>query len=96
MNRDDGLARPWRSRAGGRTGGDGFAQGVWPGLHGAVSFAGKVLGVSVSGSSQLVDSGDGWCVTLYAPAKTGFVSWCQTIAVTFEFDGNVVTDVTME
>ncbi len=59
---------------------------------GVVAFAGKVDGASVSGSSQLVNDGEGWEVTLYAP-KAGF---CATFAVTLETDEQkVVTDVTI-
>ena len=47
---------------------------------GAVAFAGKVGGASVSGSSQLVNDGEGWKVTLYAPAKGTFAGFCRTLA----------------
>ena len=78
---------------------------------GAVAFAGKVGGASVSGSSQLVwvESGhagrvtlpDGWVVTLYAPpkgtAKPPFAGWCETLAVDLVLgDQNVVTAVTLQ
>ena len=68
---------------------------------GVVSFAGKVGGASVSGSSQLVNDGNGWKVTLYAPpkptAKPPFEGWCETFAVTLAIDdANVVTDVTLD
>ena len=69
---------------------------------GAVSFSGKINGVSVSGSSQLVwvESGhagretlpDGWVVTLYAP-KVGF---CATFAIKLTTDENGDMVVTME
>ena len=62
-----------------------------------VAFAGKVEGASVSGSSQLVNDGEGWKVTLYAPpkptAKPPFAGFCKTFAVTLTIDANVVTDV---
>ena len=62
--------------------------------NGAVSFAGKVEGVSVSGSSQLVCDGDAWKVTLYAPPKGAFKGFSETFAVTLTFDeANAVTDV---
>ena len=62
--------------------------------NGAVSFAGKVEGVSVSGSSQLVCDGDAWKVTLYAPPKGAFAGFSETFAVTLTFDeANAVTDV---
>jgi hypothetical protein len=65
---------------------------------GAVAFAGKIGGASVSGSSQLVKTEDGWQVTLYAPpkatAKPPFDGFCETFAVTLTVDdANVVTDV---
>ena len=63
---------------------------------GAVAFAGKVGGASVSGSSQLVNDGEGWKVTLYAPAKGTFAGFCRTLAVTLTIgDQMVVTDVTV-
>jgi len=67
---------------------------------GVVSFAGKVGGASVSGSSQLVNGGDGWKVTLYASpkptAKPPFDGFCETFAVTLTVDdANVVTDVSL-
>ena len=68
---------------------------------GVVAFAGMVDGVKVSGSSQLVDDGKGWKVTLYAPpkptAKPPFDGWCETLAVTLTTNAqNVVTDVGVE
>ena len=61
---------------------------------GAVSFAGKVEGVSVSGSTQLVWNGEGWQVTLYAPPKGAFEGFSETLAVTLTVDDtNAVTDV---
>ncbi len=74
---------------------------------GVVSFAGKLDGTSVSGSSQLVwvESGhvgrvtlpDGWVVTLYAPQKGTFKGYNETIAVTLTLDAqNIVSDVTVE
>jgi hypothetical protein len=66
---------------------------------GVVSFAGKVGGVSVSGSSQLVYGENGWQVTLYAPpkpkAKPAFEGWCKTFAVTLTFDANVAIGATL-
>ena len=63
---------------------------------GAVAFAGKVGGASVSGSSQLVNDGEGWKVTLYAPAKGTFAGFCRTLAVTLTLDApNIVKDVTI-
>ena len=63
---------------------------------GVVSFAGKIGGASVSGSSQLVNDGDGWKVTLYAPAKGTFAGFCRTLAVTLTLDApNIVKDVTI-
>ena len=66
--------------------------------NGAVSFAGKVEGVSVSGSSQLVIADDGkWYATLYAPPKKGFDGWCATIPLAIEVDeDNVVIDVDLD
>ena len=73
---------------------------------GAVAFAGKVGGVSVSGSSQLelgrrVEDAAPYQVTLYAPpkptARPSVESWCKTFAVTLTLDGqNAVTDVSVE
>jgi hypothetical protein len=68
---------------------------------GVVAFAGKVEGVSVSGSSQLVNDGEGWKVTLYAPpkptAKPPVESWCKTFTVTLTFDDQgFVRDVAVE
>ena len=61
---------------------------------GAVSFAGKVGGASVSGSSQLVNDGEGWKVTLYAPQKGTFAGFCKTLAVALTLDAqNIVTEV---
>jgi len=70
---------------------------------GAVAFAGKVDGVKVSGSSQLVRlAGDGspYQVTLYAPpkatAKPPVEGWCETFDVTLTTDEkNVVTEVSV-
>jgi hypothetical protein len=64
---------------------------------GAVAFAGKVKGTKVSGSSQLVNDGKGWSVTLYAPPKAPFDGWCETFAVTLttDEDTHVVTGVTV-
>ena len=72
---------------------------------GAVSFAGKVDGAKVSGSSQLVlnparPESAPYQVTLYAPpkqtAKPPFAGWCETFPVNLTTDGqNVVTDVTV-
>ena len=63
---------------------------------GVVAFAGKVDGVKVSGSSQLVNDGMGWSVTLYAPPKAPFDGWSETFDVTLTTDEkNVVTDVTV-
>ena len=61
---------------------------------GAVAFAGKVGGASVSGSSQLVWGGgrgatalpDGWYVTIYAPPKGAFAGWCATFPVKLTLD----------
>ena len=62
--------------------------------NGAVSFAGRVGGVAVSGSSQLVLAEGGWQVTLRAAPKGAFKGWCKTLALALEIDGsNVVTDV---
>ena len=64
---------------------------------GVVSFAGMVDGVKVSGSSQLVDDGKGWKVTLYAPPKPPFEGWCETLVVTLTVDEqNSVTDVAVK
>ena len=65
---------------------------------GVVSFAGKVGGASVSGTSQLVNDGDGWKVTLYTPpkptARPPFVGFCKTLAVALTLDAqNIVTEV---
>ena len=63
---------------------------------GVVSFAGKVGGTTVSGSSQLINDGTGWLVTLYAPPKALFDGWSKTFDVTLTTDeNNVVTDVTV-
>ena len=63
---------------------------------GVVSFAGKVGGAKVSGSSQLVNDGTGWSVTLYAPPKAPFDGWSKTFDVALTTDEkNVVTDVTV-
>jgi hypothetical protein len=53
---------------------------------GVVAFAGKIGGASVSGTSQLINTGDAWKVTLYAPAKKGFDGWCATFAVELTLD----------
>jgi len=67
---------------------------------GAVAFAGKVGGSSVSGSSQLVlvrrvEDAAPYQVTLYAPpkptAKPPVESWCKTFAVTLTIEANIVT-----
>ena len=61
-----------------------------------VSFAGKVGGASVSGSSQLVNDGDGWKVTLYAPPKELFTGWSATFGVRLTTGANnVVTSITL-
>ena len=65
------------------------------------TLTGKIGGASVSGSSQLVKTEDGWQVTLYAPpkptAKPPFAGWCETFPVTLSFgDANVVSDVSLE
>ena len=61
---------------------------------GVVSFAGKVGGASVSGTSQLVNDGDDWKVTLYAPPKGTFAGFCKTLAVALTLDAqNIVTEV---
>ena len=63
---------------------------------GVVSFAGKVGGTTVSGSSQLINDGTGWLVTLYAPPNALFDGWSKTFDVTLTTDeNNVVTDVTV-
>lgn len=72
---------------------------------GVVSFAGKVGGMSVSGSSQLVwNAGYGtttlpesYGVTLYASPKGTFNGWCETFSVILEHDAaGVVTRVALE
>ena len=61
---------------------------------GAVSFSGKINGVSVSGSAQIVWDGKGWKMTVYAPPKKGFEGWCETFDVTLTKDAqNIVTAV---
>jgi len=61
---------------------------------GAVSFSGKIGGVSVSGSSQLTWNGKDWCFTFYVPPKKGFDGWCETLRVELTLDEqNVVTAV---
>ncbi|MBO4709999.1 MAG: hypothetical protein J5727_09510, partial [Kiritimatiellae bacterium] len=61
---------------------------------GAVSFSGKINGVSVSGSAQIVWDGKGWKMTVYAPPKKGFDGWCETFDVTLTKDAqNIVTAV---
>ncbi len=63
---------------------------------GAVAFAGKVGGASVSGSSQLVNDGEGWKVTLYAPAKGAFAGFSTTLAVALTLDAqNIVTGISI-
>ena len=59
--------------------------------------AGKVGGAKVSGSSQLVNDGTCWLVTLYAPPTKTFNGFCGICTVTLTTDEkNVVTDVTVE
>ena len=61
---------------------------------GAVSFSGKIGGVSVSGSAQIVWDGKGWKMTVYAPPKKGFDGWCETFPVKLTLDEqNIVTKV---
>ncbi len=71
---------------------------------GVVSFSGKIGGVSVSGSAQLVLVGRDdpiaplYQMTVYAPpkptAKPPFAGWCETFDVTLETDKqNIVTKV---
>ena len=61
---------------------------------GAVSFAGTVDGAKLSGSSQLVNDGSGWKVTVYAPPKGASGGLCETCAVALTTDGaNSVTAV---
>ena len=74
---------------------------------GVVSFSGKIGGVSVSGSAQIVwVSGalgesalpDGWYMTIYVPpkptAKPPFAGWCETFPVDLTTDEqNIVTEV---
>ena len=63
---------------------------------GVVSFTGKVGGAKVSGSSQLVNDGTDWSVTLYAPKTGTFDGWSKTFDVTLTTDEKkVVTDVTV-
>ena len=62
---------------------------------GVVSFSGKVGGVSVSGSSQLVCGESGWQVTLYTPPKKGFDGWCETFDVEMTLDGQNVVAVAL-
>jgi len=67
---------------------------------GAVSFSGKIGGVSVSGSSQLVWNGECWQVTFYAApkptAKPPFEGWCETFDVKLTLDKqNIVTAVSL-
>ena len=73
---------------------------------GAVSFSGKIGGVSVSGSAQVVLVGrDGddaplCLVTFYAPpkpkAKPPFAGWCETFPVDLTLDEqNIVTKVAL-
>jgi hypothetical protein len=69
---------------------------------GVVSFAGKVAGVSVSGSSQLVrcdGNNASYQMTLYAPPPKGSsAGFCKTLAVTLTVEDatNVVKDVAAE
>jgi len=70
---------------------------------GVVSFAGKVEGVSVSGSSQVVRNparpeSAPYQVTLYAPPKGAFAGFCMTLDVTLTVDDatNVVTDAELD
>ena len=63
---------------------------------GVVAFAGMVGGNKVSGSSQLVDDGKGWKVTLYAPPKGAFTGFCTTLPVTLTTDVNIVTGVAVK
>ena len=64
---------------------------------GAVSFSGKIGGVSVSGSAQIVWDGKGWKMTVYAPpkptAKPPFEGWCETFPVRLTLEENIVTAV---
>ena len=65
---------------------------------GAVSFSGKIGGVSVSGSAQIVWDGKGWKMTVYAPpkpkSKPPFDGWCETFPVKLTMDEqNIVTKV---
>jgi hypothetical protein len=64
---------------------------------GAVSFSGKIGGVSVSGSAQIVWDGEGWKMTVYAPpkpkAKPPFDGWCETFPVRLTLEENIVTAV---
>ena len=64
--------------------------------NGAVSFSGKVAGVGVSGSSQLVWTEGGWRVTLYAPPKGAFAGLCETFSATVTVSGNVVSEVSLQ
>ncbi len=63
---------------------------------GVVAFAGMVGGNKVSGSSQLVDDGKGWKVTLYAPPKGAFTGFSVTLPVTLTTDANIVTGVAVK
>ena len=64
---------------------------------GAVSFSGKIGGVSVSGSAQIVWDGKGWKMTVYAPskpkAKPPFDGWCETFPVRLTLEESIVTAV---
>ena len=61
---------------------------------GAVSFAGTVDGAKLSGSSQLVNDGSGWKVTVYSPPKGASGGLCETCAVALTTDdANAVTAV---
>ena len=67
---------------------------------GAVAFAGKKDGVSVSGSAQLVWNGKGWQVTFYASPKPTmkppFDGWCEILPVELTMDEqNIVTEVSL-
>ena len=60
---------------------------------GAVAFAGNVSGAKVSGSSQLVNTGNGYMVALYASPK-GAPEFSETCYVSLKIDSsNVVTAV---
>lgn len=65
---------------------------------GAVAFAGKIGGVGVSGTSQLVLAGRDdplapmYQATLYAPPKAKFAGWCGTVAVRLVLDDLLVVE----